>query len=161
MAFGGMKLPKMNPNEYAKLYAQNNGMNIAGAKTALQGQFGNPQAGGLNSQSIFSFEKDQAPNLMINDDMTMAQMGQANGSVPNIFSNIMNFFNGNKDNNEKWGELEFNVGGPKKNDGANGQLPPKDMDPDAYAQQYAKENGISVEEAKAQLKAKFGDPHKH
>ena len=32
------------------------------------------------------------------------------------------------------------------------------MDPDAYAQKYAEQNNISLEEAKQELKAKFGDP---
>lgn len=45
-----------------------------------------------------------------------------------------------------------------------GGMPPRGpqpgMDPDAYAQQYANTNGISLEEAKSQLKAKFGDPQK-
>ncbi len=31
-------------------------------------------------------------------------------------------------------------------------------DPNAVAQQYAQQNGISIEQAKAELKAKFGDP---
>ncbi len=39
-----------------------------------------------------------------------------------------------------------------------GNRPPQ-MDPDAYAIQYAKENGISLEDAKAQLRSKFGDPN--
>ena len=34
------------------------------------------------------------------------------------------------------------------------------MDPNAQAQVYAKENGTSLEKAKAQLRAKFGDPQK-
>lgn len=34
------------------------------------------------------------------------------------------------------------------------------MDPNAQAQVYAKENSISLDEAKAQLRAKFGDPQK-
>ena len=32
------------------------------------------------------------------------------------------------------------------------------MDPESYAKQYASENNISVEEARTQLKAKYGDP---
>ncbi|MBR2068978.1 MAG: hypothetical protein IJ877_04365 [Candidatus Gastranaerophilales bacterium] len=32
------------------------------------------------------------------------------------------------------------------------------MDPNAYAQQYANQNGITLEEAKAELKSKYGDP---
>jgi len=38
--------------------------------------------------------------------------------------------------------------------------PAPGVDPNTYAQQYATKNGISLEEAKAELKAKFGDPQK-
>ncbi len=41
----------------------------------------------------------------------------------------------------------------------NGVNRPPQMDPNAYAMQYAKENGISLEDAKTQLKSKFGDPN--
>ena len=37
-------------------------------------------------------------------------------------------------------------------------MPPQGMNPDDYAIQYASENGLSVEEAKAELKSKYGDP---
>lgn len=41
-----------------------------------------------------------------------------------------------------------------------GPQAPGPMDPNMYAKQYANSNGISLDEAKAQLKAKFGDPQK-
>ena len=37
--------------------------------------------------------------------------------------------------------------------------PPK-MDPDAYAKMYAAQNNISLEQAKTELRAKFGEPKK-
>ena len=37
-------------------------------------------------------------------------------------------------------------------------MPPQGMNPDDYAAQYASENGLSVEDAKAELKSKYGDP---
>lgn len=37
-------------------------------------------------------------------------------------------------------------------------MPP--MNPDVYAQKYATENGISLDDAKNKLRAKFGDPQK-
>ena len=40
---------------------------------------------------------------------------------------------------------------------ANGNMPPQ-MDPDKYAQIYANGKGISVDKAKAELKAKYGEP---
>ncbi len=47
--------------------------------------------------------------------------------------------------------LKWDIGGP-------GGMPPQGIDPDTFATQYAQQNGISVEEAKQQLKARFGDP---
>lgn len=38
--------------------------------------------------------------------------------------------------------------------------PSPNMDPDAYAKMYALQNGITVEQAKTELRAKFGDPEK-
>ncbi len=34
------------------------------------------------------------------------------------------------------------------------------QDPNVYAQQYATQNGISLEDAKEELKSKYGDPDK-
>lgn len=39
-----------------------------------------------------------------------------------------------------------------------GGMMPKGIDPNKYAEQYAKQKGISVDQAKAELKAKHGDP---
>ena len=39
-----------------------------------------------------------------------------------------------------------------------GQNQPVRQNPDEYAKSYAEQNGISFEEAKAELKAKYGDP---
>ena len=42
-----------------------------------------------------------------------------------------------------------------------GQQPPaaaKGMDPEAYAQQYANEKGISIDQAREELRAQHGDP---
>lgn len=40
----------------------------------------------------------------------------------------------------------------------NQQRPPQGVDPNQYAQQYANSKGISLEEAKSELKAMHGDP---
>lgn len=39
-----------------------------------------------------------------------------------------------------------------------GGRPPQGVDPNTYAQQYANEKGITFEQAKTELKAKYGDP---
>ena len=36
----------------------------------------------------------------------------------------------------------------------------KPVDPNSYAQEYANKNGMTLEEAKAELKSKYGDPQK-
>ena len=38
--------------------------------------------------------------------------------------------------------------------------PQPGINPDTYAQNYANQKGITLEEAKAELKAKYGDPQK-
>ena len=53
----------------------------------------------------------------------------------------LNFFNNNSNDYSSYSKTQA----PKQ-------------DQDAYAQQYATQNGISLEEAKIQLKEKFGDP---
>lgn len=42
--------------------------------------------------------------------------------------------------------------------GDEGELPDPSIDPDSYAQQYADENGITLEEAKEYLASLYGDP---
>ena len=42
--------------------------------------------------------------------------------------------------------------------GFGGQNQQVRQNPDEYAKQYAEQNGLSVEEAKAELKSKYGDP---
>lgn len=42
--------------------------------------------------------------------------------------------------------------------GFNSNVPNPGMDPDSYAKQYATQHGISLEQAKAELKEKYGDP---
>ena len=170
-------MPKgLNPNEYLKKYAQENNMDINGAMGALQSQFGAPQK--LQATSVFSMANEGAgaigndfmskpPMMKMNEDMMNAQMGQAN--APNFMQSIMNFFKGNnpeqEGNIQGFKELTFVEAGknqaieaPPKNEnmqGSQGQ-----GDPDAYAKQYAEENNITLEEAKKQLRAMYGDPQK-
>ena len=42
--------------------------------------------------------------------------------------------------------------------GFGGQNQQVRQNPDEYAKQYAEQNGLSFEEAKAELKSKYGDP---
>jgi len=54
--------------------------------------------------------------------------------------------------------MSMSISGNGNTNNYNYQLPPQGQDPDAYAQQYANEHNISLEEAKAELKEKYGDP---
>ncbi len=42
--------------------------------------------------------------------------------------------------------------------GFSGGRPPQGVDPNAHAAKYAREKGISIDQAKEELKAQFGDP---
>ncbi|MBQ2644009.1 hypothetical protein IJG14_00370 [bacterium] len=150
-----------NPYSYLKKYAQDNNMNVNDAKIELQNQYGNPQIGGMQNQSLFGMNNQDKPVSFMGDvddsfdtDMLFAQMMQETG-ITNLLQNIKNFFMGNS-NSEQDSSSQSSLKGAQ----VAGQQNNQDMDPDAYAQQYAEENGISLEEAKAQLRAKYGDPQK-
>ena len=150
-----------NPYSYLKKYAQDNNMNVNDAKIELQNQYGNSQIGGMQNQSLFGMNNQDKPVSFMGDvddsfdtDMLFAQMMQETG-ITNLLQNIKNFFMGNS-NSEQDSSSQSSLKGAQ----VAGQQNNQDMDPDAYAQQYAEENGISLEEAKAQLRAKYGDPQK-
>ena len=95
--------PNPNPNDYAKKYAEENGLSFEEAKAELKEKYGDPV------QNTNSF---------------------AAGNNNSIFSN------------QPFGNMI--------------QMP--QINPDDYAEIYAEENGLSVEDAKAQLKEQYGEP---
>ena len=129
----------VDPNTYAQQYASQNNISVDKAKEELSSKYGAPKApdesiftfNNISSISDDSFNFDDLEGLDIEDN--------SNFSFSEFFSGLFGLFKGD-------------------NESANDSM--KDQDPDAYAQQYATENDISVEEAKEELKKKFGDPEK-
>ena len=103
-SFGQSQPPKIDPDKYAKEYAEKNNLSLADAKAKLKEQYGDPQ------------QKDN-------------KIGGNNDSL-----------------------LNFNK--------SNSAQPTQKINPDDYAEVYAKINNITVEEAKTELKQKYGDPDK-
>ena len=56
------------------------------------------------------------------------------------------------------GEDFMSVDGVSFGSVSQSQMQKPQMDPEAYAQQYANQHGISIEQAREELKAQFGDP---
>ncbi|MCR5260895.1 MAG: hypothetical protein K6C94_03565 [Candidatus Gastranaerophilales bacterium] len=171
----------MNPMDMLRKYKV---PNMDEAMSGINGQM-NPQAMQLQSNSIFNMAGNQQ-NLMT-DPMSMTKGNMPVPPMPQqdnqggFMQNIMNFFKGapNEEDTAKMpSPLLVNGVDPTKEDmikpdekGAEkadaaqmkGGQAPKDagmMDPETYAEKYAQAQGISVDEARAQLKAKFGDPKK-
>lgn len=164
-----------NPMEYLKKYAKVKNMDINEAMGSLQSQFGDPNEAKLKSTSVFDmagqgntttmpdfmnkFDGPQKPG-----DPNPEMMGAMGGN--NIMQSIMNFFKGGpqQEGDPQMGikatnELKFIM--PNESQGVQGeQGQQQGMSPDEYAQQYADQKGISLEEAKEELKSKYGDPRK-
>ena len=162
------QVPKQDPDSYAQKYAQENNLSLEDAKAELKSKFGDPSEGAnvpfLGQQdnvSIFSASTNENEyasiggnfNDNLNDIIFGSDFGGANldletltggkSTTENSFlKNILNLF-GNHDDAK-----------------ASGSEKPDKLDPDKYAEEYAEENNITVEEAKKELKAKYGEPKK-
>ena len=136
---------RQNPDDYAKTYAQQNGLSIEDAKAELKAQYGDPVKDA--SGSVFNFNsQSDVTNTDFSEifDSPMPKKGSVENLITSILNSIMNFLNGNnKTNNLKGaGELEATkIGdGPQKegdpqlhlnnNSGAEG--PQKEGDPQPH-----------------------------
>ena len=168
--------PGMNPDEYAKTYAAQNNMSVDDAKAELKSKYGDPDKNGSNVSGVSVFSSASGTTGASNEeDRAAAAMSNID---PNVFAqqfadqNGMTLDEAIADLEEKLGIPQeptvtdflknivgsiahFLTGGEKVSD-----KPDPGVDPDTYAQTYADENGITLDEAKAQLKEKYGDPVK-
>lgn len=163
-----------NPMEYLKKYAKVNNMNLNDAMGALQSKYGDPNASKLKDTSIFDMagqsNMTSMPDFMNKFDGPQKpgdpdpEMKGAMGGN-NVMQSIMNFFKGGSGPLQE-GDPQFGMKGTKElqfimpGDAQGVQGQQQGMDPDAYAQQYADQKGISLDEAKEELKSKYGDPRK-
>lgn len=157
--------PGVNPDEYAKTYAAQNNMSVEDAKVALKEKYGDPQK--PQDVSVWTTEQDgedvSAEDQMLKIDPNFIAQLYADQQGMTIDEAIA-------DLEKKLGiPSEESLGDTVKNFIQNligmvkdkgDERPDQGVDPDTYAQQYADENGITLDEAKAELSAKYGDPVK-
>lgn len=127
----GQQNVKRNPDDYARRYANQNGISFEEAKTKLKSQYGDAKE---NSQVSLSEDFDYG-SLTSNTSMD-------NFDIKSLFNELLNALKGNKN-----AQTSQNQSGL-----------PQNQDPDSYLEEYAEENGLTTEEAKAELQAKYGDP---
>lgn len=149
--YSSMQMPKQDPDTYAKQYAEKNGLSLEDAKAELKSKFGDPSVGAQipmqpQGQNIFSQsmpEDEYVDTSSISFDFNdfSTEDTSATKSGHNLFSDFLN-------TNHSSISL------------TNGEEAAFEMDPDAYAKQYAEENNMTLEEAKEELKEKYGDPQK-
>ncbi|MBQ8636186.1 hypothetical protein IJ425_08560 [bacterium] len=132
-------LPQMqNPDVYATQYAQQNGISLNEAKNELKVQYGEPQR--PQEQSLFAFQNENNfENISFEfDEQEYEEIFGSDShldAIPNFFTKVFDFFRGGNDEDSQ-----------------------KQKDPEVQARQYAKENGISIEEAREELRKKYGEP---
>ena len=142
-----------DPNFWAQQYAQKNGLSADDAKSHLESIFGrpNPPVGdrtNINANgSIFS-----GPQMPDQNPLGAEGQDDIGTAIKDLIGRLLNLLKGNNG--------PQNEGDPIRpgEESASMSLPDQSIDPDVYAQQYADEHGISLEEAKTELKANFGDP---
>ncbi len=125
--------PKMNPDLYAKKYAEENGISVQEAKDLLKSMYGDPAAKTDRSTSVYSTDENNLQSASISESFD-------SDSIFGDFSN-RGF---HKTSSTSTQESSSTKGGGK--------------DPNAYAQEYATKHGMTLEEAKKELKEKYGDP---
>ena len=137
------QVPKQNPNAYAQKYADEKGISLEEAKAELKAKYGDPKQGTKipNIQNTSSEDNYvSTENLFdLDDDVTNVTLTDTiKNDSKSLLKYIIDLF---KSNNSD--ETEEN----------------KEPDPDEIAQEYADLKGISLEEAKAELK-EIDEPQK-
>ena len=117
---GGYNRPvRQNPDDYAKTYAQQNGLSIEDAKAELKAQYGDPVKDA--SGSVFNFNnQSDITNTDFSEifDSPVPEQGSIESLITSILDSIMNFLNGNNKNNNLKGAEELEAtkrgNGPQK-----------------------------------------------
>ena len=158
-------LPKLNPEQYAQKYAQDNNLSIEQARVKLQSQYGEPQAPQAFQQQEYTdssysnldiFEKmDILNQINLEQENEMSENSQAQNSISNFLAQFFQTFSQNN-NSQNENNTSFA--------NSNNHIENK-QNPDEYAKKYMenynKQNPndtITLEEAKAILEEKYGKP---
>ncbi|MBQ9245806.1 hypothetical protein IJ182_06025 [bacterium] len=152
-----------NPNVYAQEYATKNKISLEEAKNQLKAKYGEPTKEG-NEVSLFSYN-NQPNNQAVSSNQGTSISGlidsgwsDNNTEVNNTsFQEILQTL---LDKIQKLLESITTTVDSMKNEETEEvkpEKPDKSIDKETYAQQYATEHGLSLDEAKAELREKFGD----
>lgn len=128
----------IDPNAYAQQYATQNNISVDEAKTQLESKYGAPQA---KDESLFT--ANNIPSLSSGalslDDLDGLSDGEnADLSFSGVLKEFLSLFKG--------GNESSNASDKRQN-------------PDDIAQEYADKHNITLEEAKEELKSKYGEPN--
>lgn len=149
--YSNFNQPKADPETYAKQYAAENNLSLEEAKNELRAKFGDPKEGAQvpnlqqenQAASIFSSNTSEDSYASISD-IDFADFEDtsniSNDNSNNFLKSMLNLFKNNKTSNISNDEKAYR------------------KDPDEYAQEYADANNITLEQAKKELKAQYGDP---
>ena len=120
--FGGQtQQVRQNPDEYAKVYAEQNGLSVEEAKAELKSKYGDPQEqndassigsfGNYNNYSIQDVQNIQDEIQSLEEKLFGTQENNS------FLSSFMNFFNGGNNSSEQNGLINPETGtitGPQK-----------------------------------------------
>ena len=129
--------------------------------SSIHAQYDNPQIQqgqfnfAVNNNSLWSIQRGPQkigdPNPVENNSQSVNSQNQ-----DNFFQRIMNLLRGNSSSQSSGSQNPFARTEAPLNPFSS-QTQQKE-NPDTIARQYAIENGISLEQAKAELRAKYGNP---
>ena len=138
--YGNFPPANIDPNKYAQQYAAENNLSLEDAKAELRkihnGDPVKPDNSVFNSgtNNGNSFGVSGISDILVDNEEGMG-ISELLTSIIQLLEKLVNIFQ-------------------------NGSEPEDEMDPDAYAQQYADEHNMTLEEAKEELRTKKGEPEK-
>ncbi len=164
-------LPRQgNPDEYAQIYAQQNNLSFEEAKSQLKSQYGDPQTNSIFDNQFSEQDATASDNFDLSEYDELFGSENTNNDIKGLFQSVLDFFKGgNGPRNEGDPQHHINpetnsISGPQKEGDYNPQTSSLSQSnansqaPDDYAQAYANEHNISLEEAKAELERMYGAP---
>ena len=103
-SFGGFNQPvRQNPDDYAKLYAEQNGLSVEDAKAELKAKYGDPkaqeEAGSFNSFNSYNNSYSSQDIATLEEEIKSLEetlFGNQGNTDSSFMQSIMNFFRGNQ-----------------------------------------------------------------
>lgn len=110
---------KQDPNEYAKTYAEQNGISVEEAKAELKEKYGDPEIGSSNTPFSFNMNTQSQDIASIESEIQELEaqlFGNQSDSNMSLWETIMNLFKGNNSSEENsYNNPETNsMTGPQK-----------------------------------------------